>query len=97
MVAEVYEAFISIGIKAEKAKAAAIALSREAKTESQEVKTDLKEIVEEINTRTQKVEKDIQSIEKNIYRIERELAVLKWMVVGVFILCITILVKLFVG
>ena len=97
MVAEVYEAFISVGIKAEKAKAAAIALSREAKSESQHIKTDLKEIVEEINTRTQKVEKDIQSIEKNIYRIEKELAVLRWMVVGVFILCITILVKLFVG
>ena len=33
----------------------------------------------------------------DIIKIERELAVLKWMVVGVFILCITILTKLFVG
>ena len=33
----------------------------------------------------------------DIIKIERELAVLKWMIVGVFILCITILVKLFVG
>ena len=47
MVAEVYEAFISAD-KAEKAKAAAIALSRESKTESQEVKTDLKEDIQEI-------------------------------------------------
>ena len=70
MIAEVYEAFISVGIKEEKAKAAAIALSSEAKSESQHIKTDLKEIVEEINTRTQKVEKDIQRIEKNIYRID---------------------------
>ena len=42
MVAEVYEAFISVGIKAEKAKAAAIALSIESKTESQEVKQEIK-------------------------------------------------------
>ena len=97
MIAEVYEAFISVGIKEEKAKAAAIALSSEAKSESQHIKTDLKEIVEEINTRTQKVEKDIQRIEKNIYRIEKELAILRWMVGGVFILSITILTKLFVG
>ncbi len=33
----------------------------------------------------------------DIIKIERELAVLKWMVGGVFILCITILAKLFVG
>ena len=33
----------------------------------------------------------------DIIKIERELAVLKWMVGGVFILCITILTKLFVG
>ena len=83
MVAEVYEAFISAGVKAEKAKAAAIALSREAKTESQEVKTDLKE--------------DIQEIKIRIQKMDKELAVLKWMVGGVFILCITILAKLFVG
>ena len=80
---EVYEAFISAGVKAEKAKAAAIALSREAKTESQEVKTDLKE--------------DIQEIKIRIQKMDKELAVLKWMVGGVFILCITILAKLFVG
>ena len=42
MVAEVYEAFISAGVKAEKAKAAAIALSRESKTESQEVRQEIK-------------------------------------------------------
>ena len=83
MVAEVYEAFISVGIKAEKAKAAAIALSRESKTESQEVKTDLKE--------------DIQEIKIRIQKMDKELAILKWMVGGVFILCITILAKLFVG
>ena len=83
MIAEVYEAFISVGIKAEKAKAAAIALSREAKTESQEVKTDLKE--------------DIQEIKIRIQKMDKELAVLKWMVGGVFILCITILTKLFIG
>ena len=69
MVAEVYEAFISAGVKAEKAKAAAIALSREAKTESQEVKTDLKE--------------DIQEIKIRIQKMDKELAVLKWMVGGV--------------
>ncbi len=101
MVAEVYEAFISVGVKAEKAKAAAIALSSEAKSESRQIKTDLKEIVEEINTRTLKIEKDIQRIEKNIYRIEKELAILRWMVGGfggiILILCFTILVKLFVG
>ena len=68
MIAEVYEAFISVGIKAEKAKAAAIALSREAKTESQEVKTDLKE--------------DIQEIKIRIQKMDKELAVLKWMVGG---------------
>ena len=83
MVAEVYEAFISVGIKAEKAKAAAVALSRESKTESQEVKTDLKE--------------DIQEIKIRIQKMDKELAILKWMVGGVFILCITILAKLFVG
>ena len=33
MIAEVYEAFISVGIKEEKAKAAAIALSSEAKSD----------------------------------------------------------------
>ena len=74
MIAEVYEAFISVGIKAEKAKAAAIALSREAKTESQEVKTDLKE--------------DIQEIKIRIQKMDKELAVLKWMLGGYFILCI---------
>ena len=52
----------------EKAKAAAIALSREAKTESQEVKTDLKE--------------DIQEIKIRIQKMDKELAVLKWMVGG---------------
>ena len=83
MVAEVYEAFISAGADEKKAKAAAIALSREAKTESQEVKTDLKE--------------DIQEIKIRIQKMDKELAVLKWMVGGVFILCITILAKLFIG
>ena len=83
MVAEVYEAFISAGVKAEKAKAAAVALSRESKTESQEVKTDLKE--------------DIQEIKIRIQKMDKELAILKWMVGGVFILCITILAKLFIG
>ena len=72
-----------LGVKAEKAKAAAIALSRESKTESQEVKTDLKE--------------DIQEIKIRIQKMDKELAILKWMVGGVFILCITILAKLFVG
>ena len=48
-----------------------------------EVKTDLKE--------------DIQEIKIRIQKIEKELAILRWMVVGVFILCITILTKLFVG
>ena len=58
MVAEVYEAFISAGVKAEKAKAAAVALSRESKTESQEVKQEIeanfKGDIQEIKIRIQK-------------------------------------------
>ena len=71
MVAEVYEAFISAGVKAEKAKAAAIALSREAKTESQEVKTDLKEDIQEIKIRIQKMEK-IESAETEPQKTETD-------------------------
>ena len=63
MVAEVYEAFISAGVKAEKAKAAAVALSRESKTESQEVKQKFQ---------------DIQEIKIRIQRMDKELAILKW-------------------
>ena len=80
MVAEVYEAFISAGADEKKAKAAAIALSREAKTESQEVR-DLKE--------------DIQEIKIRIQKMDKELAVLKWMVGGVF--CVYNFAKLFIG
>ena len=91
MVAEVYEAFISAGVKAEKAKAAAIALSRESKTESQEVKQEI-----EANFKG-----DIQEIKIRIQKMDKELAVLKWMVGGIggiiLILCITILAKLFIG
>ena len=91
MVAEVYEAFISAGVKAEKAKAAAVALSRESKTESQEVKQEI-----EANFKG-----DIQEIKIRIQKMDKELAVLKWMVGGIggiiLILCITILAKLFIG
>ena len=91
MVAEVYEAFISAGVKAEKAKAAAVALSRESKTESQEVKQEI-----EANFKG-----DIQEIKIRIQKMDKELAVLKWMVGGIggiiLTLCITILAKLFIG
>ena len=101
MVAEVYEAFISAGVKAEKAKAAAIALSRESKTESQEVrqeiKTNFKGDILEIKGDVQELKVFTQKIEKRIQKMDKELAILKWMVGGVFILCITILAKLFVG
>ena len=40
-----------------------------------EVKTDLKE--------------DIQEIKIRIQKIEKELAILRWMVVGVFIFCVS--------
>ena len=91
MVAEVYEAFISAGVKAEKAKAAAVALSRESKTESQEVKQEI-----EANFKG-----DMQEIKIRIQKMDKELAVLKWMVGGIggiiLTLCITILAKLFIG
>ena len=91
MIAEVYEAFISAGVKAEKAKAAAVALSRESKTESQEVKQEI-----EANFKG-----DIQEIKIRIQKMDKELAVLKWMVGGIggiiLTLCITILAKLFIG
>ena len=105
MVAEVYEAFISVGIKAEKAKAAAIALSIESKTESQEVKQEIKANfkgdIQEINGDVQEIKVFTQKIEKQIQKMDKELAVLKWMVGGIggiiLTLCITILAKLFIG
>ena len=76
MVAEVYEAFISAGVKAEKAKAAAVALSRESKTESQEVRQEIKanfkgdileikgDVQELLSFNLQKIEKRIKKILK---------------------------------
>ena len=39
----------------------------------------------------------LHKIKIRIQKMDKELAILKWMVGGVFILCITILAKLFVG
>ena len=75
MISEVYEAFISAGVKKEKAKAAAIALSQESKADSQTIKSDLKD--------------DIKEVKIQIQKLVKELAIVKWML-GIVIVAVII-------